>query len=680
MNLIPIAITVLLSTAALPGAPRTAVAAPAATEVSAAPGWRQTGDMLSARVGHTATLLWNGKVLVVGGSSDDTAFGFLDSAELYDPPSGTWSSTGALSQPASGHTATLLPDGKVLVAGGTTLVVAAGINTFPASAAAQVYDPATGVWTSTGSMLNARSGHTATLLQSGKVLVAGGFGDSSFVSDAELYDPQSGTWSPAGRLPIPRWLHSATRLQDGIVLVAGGSDDPDYISPMSSVEIYDPVAGSWSEASALALPRYDHGAVLMPDGRLMVAGGWGSLTLGNGSVESTTLNSTELYDPSTRRWTATSPLPAGQAETSASALLDGTILVAGGSMGGSGSSIEFATATYRYHPDSATWTSAGDLHAGRNGHTATVLANGDVLVAGGRSGFANTPSATAEIYAAGSTPGVVNPDQHGLTGSWANPATSGQGLVMEVYPDLDGPGRGALFGGWFTYDTTAAGGQRWYTIQGDVDTNAPVAMLSIYQSVGGAFASAQATTTTQVGHATLRFGDCTQGAFAYQFSDGSGRAGTIPLSRLLPNVSCAPAGDNGVAASSYLLSGAWADARNNSGQGLVLDVNPLQNVLFAAWYTFANGASPSGGAAGQHWYTLQARMTPGTSRVDEIGIYDTHGGQFDRPASTNTVAVGRASLVFHDCGSATLSYQFDAGRNGTLELARVGPTPQGCSL
>jgi hypothetical protein len=251
---------------------------------------------------------------------------------------------------------------------------------------------------------------------------------------------------------------------------------------------------------------------------------------------------------------------------------------------------------------------------------------------------------------------------------------------MEVYPDVDRAGRGALFGGWFTFDAAIAGGQRWYTIQGSVDTAAPVTAVSIYQSEGGAFDSPQVTTTTEVGQATLQFSDCMHGTLDYHFSDGSGRSGTVPLGRLLQNVSCTPGGDSGSAASTYLLSGAWADADGSSGQGLVLDVHPAQDVLFAAWYTFADDATPSSGAGGQHWYTLQAQTTPGTRDVDGIGIYDTRGGQFDRTAATGTVPVGSARLVFHHCGSATLSYRFHAGRSGTLDLARVGPTPPGCAL
>ena len=279
---------------------------------------------------------------------------------------------------------------------------------------------------------------------------------------------------------------------------------------------------------------------------------------------------------------------------------------------------------------------------------------------------------------------TVNLNQRSLTGAWANPATSGQGLVMEVDRDFYAAGTGLLFGGWFTYDTTPAGGQRWYTIQGQVGSSAASATMPIYLTQGGRFHTPQATATSPVGEATIQFSDCMHGTLAYQFSDGSGRMGNIPLTRLVQNVSCTPSGDDGsVAPSNYLLAGAWADV-SDSGQGLVFDINPPQGILFAAWYTFAGDATQSSGPMGQHWYTLQALVPGSLSSLDNVGIYDTTGGLFDMPATTSTTPVGTASLAFHDCSSATLSYQFTAGAqagvSGSLNLTRLGAVPAGCTL
>ncbi|GAA0717429.1 cupredoxin domain-containing protein [Dokdonella soli] len=280
-------------------------------------------------------------------------------------------------------------------------------------------------------------------------------------------------------------------------------------------------------------------------------------------------------------------------------------------------------------------------------------------------------------------PASVNLDQQGLTGTWANPATNSQGFVLEADADLFGPGSGNVFAGWFTYDTTAAGGQRWYTIQGQVSSGSASATLPIYLTDGGQFDTAQATKTMPVGQATLQLSDCMHGTLAYTFSDGSGRTGTIPLTRLLQNVTCGATGNNGTAGKNYLLSGAWADFAT-SGQGLVIDINPVQGVLFAAWYTFLADASSASGPAGQHWYTLQALVTPSTSSLTNIGIYDTTGGVFDHAATTATNQVGTASLVFHSCSSATMTFSFNggpnAGRNGTLNLARIVAPPTGCTL
>ena len=287
---------------------------------------------------------------------------------------------------------------------------------------------------------------------------------------------------------------------------------------------------------------------------------------------------------------------------------------------------------------------------------------------------------TGSITVEGGQPAAFELDQHGLGGSWANAATDSQGFVMEVYPDLLEPGNGLAFGGWFTWDVAPGGGTRWYTIQGPMETGDDDAVLPIYLTEGGAFASNQPTTTTAVGEATLAFADCTHGTLDYQFTDGSGRSGRIPLQRLLQNVTCSPGGDLG-GGGDYLLSGAWG-AAGTSGQGIVFDVNPPQGVVFAAWYTFGAGAAPGSGTAGQAWYTLQGGERSGNAL--DLVVYESSGGVFDQSATTATVAVGTAHMAFADCGHASLDYEFTAGSNagqaGTLALARIGPVPAGCAL
>lgn len=273
-------------------------------------------------------------------------------------------------------------------------------------------------------------------------------------------------------------------------------------------------------------------------------------------------------------------------------------------------------------------------------------------------------------------------DQVGLSGSWVNPAADSQGLMFDVVPDFPHAGHAYAFGGWFTYDTQVAGGLRWYTVQGELGAG-PRSTVPIYESVGGRFDSAQQATLREVGTASLGFDDCRHGGFDYRFGDG--RSGSIPLTRLLANVGCRDRAGSTATPDAPIaaLSGAWADP-SNASQGLVLEINPVQQVAFAAWYTFRPDGDPGSGPAGQDWYTLQGAAPRGADALHDIGIYETSGGVFDRHADTTTRQVGSADLTLHDCTSATLAYRFTAGRNagrdGTLDLRRVTPAPATCAL
>ncbi|HEX8823460.1 MAG TPA: kelch repeat-containing protein, partial [Archangium sp.] len=173
--------------------------------------WAAAGSMASARHAHNATLLSSGKVLITGGYADPYGSSPFASAEVYDPASGAWSATASMATPRGEHTATLLPNGKVLVSGG-----------FNALASAEVYDPASGTWSATASMLSGRHAHRATLLPNGKVLVSGGWNRGALTS-AEVYDPASGTWIATAFMTSARWGHTTTLLPNGKVLVSGGS-------------------------------------------------------------------------------------------------------------------------------------------------------------------------------------------------------------------------------------------------------------------------------------------------------------------------------------------------------------------------------------------------------------------------------------------------------------------------
>ena len=283
--------------------------------------WSVTGRLNKPRDEPTATLLPDGRVLVVGGW--DYGYG-PSTAERYDPGTGTWSLTGSPNVTRLGHSATLLQSGKVLVAGGFDS------NVFNSIKSAELYDPATGTWSPTGSLNVARYGHSATLLQDGRVLVAGGSDDGDLaytLSDAELYDPVAGTWSATANLNKSVIFHTATLLPSGKVLIAGGNDA--FIS-LDKGQLYDPATGTWSYTSNLNTARDSHTATLLPDGRVLIAGGdaWHFVRYPTLQVE--TLGGAELYDPNIGVWTITSSLNTARGEHTTTLLPDGRVLVAAG--------------------------------------------------------------------------------------------------------------------------------------------------------------------------------------------------------------------------------------------------------------------------------------------------------------------------------------------------------------
>ena len=287
----------------------------------------------------------------------------------------------------------------------------------------------------------------------------------------------------------------------------------------------------------------------------------------------------------------------------------------------------------------------------------------------------------ATNFAGASTAPDLN--QHGLTGSWYEPVTSGQGIEIEFYPSLVSAGTALVQGAWFTFDAATVGGvgqQRWYTFAGNAQSGMPNVPVKIYRNVDGNFNALPITQAVEVGRGTLAFSQCDRGTLDYTFTDGSGLTGTIDLTRLLPNVTCR-VGTAPPTNADYAFSGNWYDSAT-SGQGFLIDVNPLTPFFFLTWYTYA----PSGqgqGAAGQRWFTGQVAYVAG-SRTVAAKLYESTGGLFDRvtnPAPA-TVEVGTATVTFLSCSSARIQYNFtggaNAGRSGTINLSRIGPAPPGC--
>ncbi len=295
-------------------------------------------------------------------------------------------------------------------------------------------------------------------------------------------------------------------------------------------------------------------------------------------------------------------------------------------------------------------------------------------------------NAQGAVQAAQSAAGaLVDLNQHGLTGSWFQQATSGQGLEVEVFPDFVAPGTGFAQLSWFTFDPAAGGAdhQRWYTLSGPVVSGQPIASLKIYQNAGGNFNAPPVTMAQPVGTAMLSFDTCISGLLSYNFTDGSGRTGAMQLlTRLTQNVTCSMTTARPSNAD-FALSGNWYGGAATSGQGFTAEVNPNSGTFFSAWYTYAPMGADAG-AAGQRWYTAQGAFMPGQRSIP-VTIYETTGGIFDTPTppGQQTVAVGTGTMAFQSCSAAMFSYNFTGGASiglaGTINLSRVGPVPQGCT-
>jgi Kelch motif protein/galactose oxidase-like protein len=490
------------------------------------PRWTRTGEMNFSRVGHKALLLSDGKVLVVGGFE---AYGlppggavYVDpndeAPELFDPASGTWRLTGKLNfVRGSGFTATIMQDGNVLVTGGVP-PCCGGLVT----KTAELYDVKTGTWRVTGPMNSVRSGHTASLLADGRVLVVAGGGTNfpDVLDTAEVYDPATGKWTYTGKLFSGRTGHSATVLQDGKVLVFGGhiyDDWGDWIG-VPGAELYDPAAGVWIpyDGPADGASFVSHGeTVRLADGRVMSAGGeeiaYGAST------------KSFIFDPVTRNWANADRLIMARFGHSTTVLSNGDVLVTGGR------SSPVLVGAERYQLLTRKWVPSGALNTPRIGHSATLLADGSVLFAGGYVPGSDDPwaevvSSGAELFLDGQlSPSAILP---AFTGSWYDPAQSGHGLMVEVLPD------GHFLAAWFTFNP-AGNQQSWFlgvgTYGGDTAT-----ITSVLQPTGGRWIpnfDASKVANNPWGTLKFTFTDCNHGKVDFASSSGYG-TGSMSLTRL----------------------------------------------------------------------------------------------------------------------------------------------------
>ena len=344
--------------------------------------WSATASMANARQLHTATRLSDGRVLVTGGVT--TGGGATATAELYDPSTGTWSSAASMHVVRSRHVAVLLNNGRVLVAGGR---VANDVRT----ASTEIYDPSSDTWALTSPMSVGRDSFTGTLLADGRALVSGGVGgDGSGArveKSGEIYDPSLGQWTPAGNMTKRKFNHAAVRLNDGRVLVVGGASEAGDCIYSTTAEIFSPATGDWQATDPMATPRGLPAVALLPTGDVLVAGG---LTLPATCNPATA--SAELYDTSSMRWSTTTEMATARRGFGDAQLNDGRVLIAGGRPPAG----EPLSSAELYNLASETWGAAGAMMTARIAPRLTLLADGRVLATGGA--LASGPLASAELF------------------------------------------------------------------------------------------------------------------------------------------------------------------------------------------------------------------------------------------------------------------------------------------
>jgi len=362
------------------------------------------GPMATGRSSHVAASLPDGRALVAGGFLAGSA-NATSSAEVYDPATGMFSPTAPLSAPRAYAAAARLPDGRVLVVGGIP------VNSSPATVfdSAEIYDPVAGTWTATGTMSAGRQAAQALALPSGMVLVIAG---DSTGQGCELYDPATGTFAATGSLAVSRSQFVASLLQDGRVLVAGGGQ-PGGPS-LASGEIWDPITGAWSATGSMSSPRAAASAITLGDGKVLVAGGTATYSWDSAVAAA------ELYDPATGVFSAAGNLSVPRNGHVAALLGDGDVIVTGGISAESSltASIEY------YSVAGGNWQSVGPMASPSTRHTASTLLSGKVLIAGGAGGYT-----VAEIVDPACVPSMptISP------GSASFPVGGGSGSVSQTH-------------------------------------------------------------------------------------------------------------------------------------------------------------------------------------------------------------------------------------------------------
>jgi N-acetylneuraminic acid mutarotase len=358
----------------------------------------ERASMHAARAGHTATLLPDGRVVVMGGEVLPSRE-MIETVEAYDPQVDSWTELAPLPESRCNHTATLLDDGTILVVGGGQSNAIGLPSGLQVRTEALIYDPTTDSYESLGPNLVPRHGHHAVGLPSGEVLLVGGADDESTVkpsqgnsnpqpfgnalASAEIYDPDTKTFHEAGSLAEARYAFGLAPLADGRVLVSGGSSYDSMALSLVTAEIFDEESGSFTSGGAFdGLDRLFHSQVALADGRVFVFGGKQSNVA--------FLDDTQIFDATSSTWVAGAPLPPARTATVSVPTAEGGALVVGG-LACTFAGCQTPPQVDLWHPD-GTATTGPALHQGRASGTATVLQDGTVLVVGGYGAIASLAS------------------------------------------------------------------------------------------------------------------------------------------------------------------------------------------------------------------------------------------------------------------------------------------------
>lgn len=426
------------------------------TSSAASTTWTATDPLPTQRASATATELPNGKVLFAGGISSKSVP--QHSAYLYDPVKQKWAATAPMLTARAFDIAVLLQNGMVLVAGGYTK----DSSGFGYTATAEVFNPSTTTWSAVPSMSTPRAEFAATLLADGRVLVAGGVNSAANISginldSAEIYDPGANSWTPTPTMPTQRSDFTASRLANGNVLLVGGyrgyTFDPEPgapSDPLAQAVVYNVTSGQWQATGDVFIQRFFQTATALNDGTVLVVGGYPSNVVPGTTPPSpdAEIYQPDVIDPDTGAmgtWAPVAPMPSGRAQHSATLLADGRVLVAGG-LATDGSLI---TSAVVFNPGSGSWSDGGTMNTGRRAFAATLLSSApcgnvcnEVLVAGGGAGgnfLTGAGTAAAELF----TPPPPSAGSLGSAGNGTGSETSGDEVPV---PDtgLGAAGTGIL--------------------------------------------------------------------------------------------------------------------------------------------------------------------------------------------------------------------------------------------